>query len=91
LNPYTTARALNARSRLMMVWAVHIGPCPVGLVTSRTVGSIAMSYRVTSPTNRAYEWSVVRHCTVEPHCSGLSARLVSYDDVIHPHVLQAPR
>jgi hypothetical protein len=75
----------------MMVLAVHSGPCPVGLVTSRTVGSIAMSYRVTSPTNRAYEWSVVRHCTVELHCSSLSARLVSYDDVVRLHVLQAPR
>jgi hypothetical protein len=54
------------------------------------VRGMALPCRVTSSASRACEWSVVRRCTVELHCSALSARLAVDDDATFPLVLQVP-
>jgi hypothetical protein len=74
-NSITTSRVLMARSSKR---------CP----ERRKVRPILSGH---IPANRAQEWAAARRCIVEPHCSGLSTRLVGYDDAACPHVLQAPR
>jgi hypothetical protein len=66
----------------MMVQAAHGAPCPIGLATWCAVYSVAPSYRVIAPANRAREQSAVWDCTIAWLCSRLPARLAGHDNMI---------
>jgi hypothetical protein len=58
--------------------------------TLRTVRGMALPCQITSSANRACEWSVTWHCTIELHCSVMSTRLTGDDDTTCPLILQVP-
>jgi hypothetical protein len=70
----------------MMVRAALGAPHPVGLVTWRAVQSIATSCRDIASVIRTPVSSAVRQCT-----GCLPAHFVGHDNIVCPHVLQAPR
>jgi hypothetical protein len=60
------------------------------LATLHMVRGMALPYGVTSSASRASEWLVTWRCTVELHCSALSACLAGDDDAACLLILQVP-